>query len=582
MLKTELDPDFSQCVTLEELVQSAINLGLSGGEAAARKFFEHAADHDFLTLVNLDPQAAVLATRFQRWAQEHGHPRRLFFADEDVLRQNQVLSLDDFAEICRRNGLVAPDSEMAELYGFCDLSEEGIRAADLLFLEPDPRVRDHEEQRLRIMRLGQREHKQQFMAEVFQEEKNRGVSDRHRLAPRPWQARNFEQLPQIVCEKKQDWQQAEERRTEQARAEFLHYLRKSYGNEVRAWRRALDPQGTFRLSLTGLRKFFHAEAGLRDCRAPGSPGNFTKARARAGRGQDVDEADAAALEQALNVAKTIAARRLGETEHAANQAEATQAEATQAACSEAAANHAEAEAKEAKAEAEAKEAASGAKEAEAEAKEAAGEAKQEEAEAKEAEGEAKEAETQQAAGNNAGAKQAEAEAKEAEAEAKEAEGEAKPETKQAAGNEAANQAEAKEAETQQAAGNNAGAKQAEAEAKEAEAEAKEAEGEAKQAETQQAAGNNAGAKQPEAEAKEAELKPRRQKLKPRRQPAEPSRRKEKPRRQKVKPRRQKPSRQPATAQEPKRQKQSRQKTSRQVWQPSKPSKGRTRRSPKKS
>ena len=40
-------------------------------------------------------------------------------------------------------------------------------------------------------------------------------------------------------------------------------------------------------------------------------------RARAGRGQDVDEADAAALEQALNVAKTIAARRLGETEHVA-------------------------------------------------------------------------------------------------------------------------------------------------------------------------------------------------------------------------------------------------------------------------
>ena len=31
--------------------------------------------------------------------------------------------------------------------GFCDLSEEGIRAADLLFLEPDPRVRDHEDGR---------------------------------------------------------------------------------------------------------------------------------------------------------------------------------------------------------------------------------------------------------------------------------------------------------------------------------------------------------------------------------------------------------------------------------------------------
>ena len=33
------------------------------------------------------------------------------------------------------------------------------------------------------------------MAEVFQQDRNRGVSERHRLAPRPWQARNFEQLP---------------------------------------------------------------------------------------------------------------------------------------------------------------------------------------------------------------------------------------------------------------------------------------------------------------------------------------------------------------------------------------------------
>ena len=63
---------------------------------------------------------------------------------------------------------------------------------------------------MKILRMGQREQKQELMAEVFQQDRNRGVSDRHRLAPRralglshssvlgfarPWQARNFEQLP---------------------------------------------------------------------------------------------------------------------------------------------------------------------------------------------------------------------------------------------------------------------------------------------------------------------------------------------------------------------------------------------------
>lgn len=264
--RSELDSDFSQCVSLEDLQKCANNLGLPGGEAAAKLFFESASSGGVLTLLDLDKKAAVLATRFKRWATGI-QPRQVFFESDDVLMRGKVLSLPDFADICRRNGFEASDVEMADVFGFCDISEsmDGIRAHDLLFLEPDPVVREQEEQRLKILRMGQREQKQELMAEVFQQDRNRGVSDRHRLAPRPWQARNFEQLPKIVCEKKQDWQLQEERRTEQARAEFLLYLRKSYGNEIRAWRRALDPTATYRLTLTQLRKFFHCEAGLRDC-----------------------------------------------------------------------------------------------------------------------------------------------------------------------------------------------------------------------------------------------------------------------------------------------------------------------------
>ena len=36
-------------------------------------------------------------------------------------------------------------------------------------------------------------------------------------------------------------------------------------HQIRAWRRALDPTTSFRLTLMQLRKFFHYEASLRDC-----------------------------------------------------------------------------------------------------------------------------------------------------------------------------------------------------------------------------------------------------------------------------------------------------------------------------
>jgi len=43
------------------------------------------------------------------------------------------------------------------------------------------------------------------------------------------------------------------------RVAFLRHIRSLYGNEVRAWRRGLDPKGTFALSLNGLRRFCRRE-----------------------------------------------------------------------------------------------------------------------------------------------------------------------------------------------------------------------------------------------------------------------------------------------------------------------------------
>jgi len=242
----------------------ALSFSMQSSEDDLHSFTEQATSTGMLTVMDLDRQTAILATRFKRWAATHGPLRQLCFGTDNVVAQlGKVVLPADFVAVCRRTGFDGSDEDFTELYGLCDPSESGIRPIDLLFLEPDPQVKEQEEQRLRILRMGQREQKQHLMAEVFQEEKARQVSAKHRLAPRPWQAIDFEHLPKIVCERQHDWQMAAEKRAEEARMEFTLYLRKAYGNEVRAWRRALDPNATYRLTLRGLRKFFHAELNVR-------------------------------------------------------------------------------------------------------------------------------------------------------------------------------------------------------------------------------------------------------------------------------------------------------------------------------
>ncbi|CAE7884374.1 rab1D [Symbiodinium microadriaticum] len=262
--RNELDPEFLQSVSRQDVVRAALSFGMQSSEDDLHRFTEQATSTGMLTVMDLDRQTAILATRFKRWAATHGPLRQLCFGADNVVAQlGKVVLQADFVAVCRRTGFDASDEDFTELYGLCDPSESGIRPIDLLFLEPDPQVKEQEEQRLRILRMGQREQKQHLMAEVFQEEKARQVSAKHRLAPRPWQAIDFEHLPKIVCERQHDWQMAAEKRAEEARTEFTLYLRKAYGNEVRAWRRALDPNATYRLTLRGLRKFFHAEVNVR-------------------------------------------------------------------------------------------------------------------------------------------------------------------------------------------------------------------------------------------------------------------------------------------------------------------------------
>lgn len=258
--RNELDPEFLQRVSLADFLRAASHLGLE--QPAAQQFFDECSGIGCLALVDLDHKAAVLATRFKRWAASAGHPRQLFFGED--LTSSSLLSLEDFSSTCRRLGLDATEEELSELFGFCDFAEKGgIEPSDLIFLEPDPEIRKQEALQLKIFQMGKKEQKQRLMAAVFQEEQERKVSDRHRLAPRPWLAADFEHLPKVICERKHGWQMDQQLKTDRARNEFLQFLRKAYGNEVRAWRRGLDLRGTYRVSLNGIRRFCRQEIDLR-------------------------------------------------------------------------------------------------------------------------------------------------------------------------------------------------------------------------------------------------------------------------------------------------------------------------------
>jgi len=99
-----------------------------------------------------------------------------------------------------------------------------------------------------------KEQHHRLLAWVYAEDGSRH-SPTHRLASRPWLAETFEQLPTLESQKRESWRREVLQRRAAARSIFMRHLRETHGTEIRAWRRALDPQGKFRISLTTVRRY---------------------------------------------------------------------------------------------------------------------------------------------------------------------------------------------------------------------------------------------------------------------------------------------------------------------------------------
>lgn len=217
-----------------------------------------------MSLKQAYPETGALVERFQLWIkQTFGSPAEMFLAFDST--SSATISNKKFVEACWRHGFKASDKEFQELVACCDVQNAGSFAQDsVIFFEHDSEMRELQVFREKFSRKQQRE---KAMASVYAEALRREMPATHRLAPRPWLAENFETLPCISTERHGAWRRESLKKEALARKVFLRHLREMYGNEVRGWRRGLDPEANFAVTIVSMRRYC-ARTNLRiDCNA---------------------------------------------------------------------------------------------------------------------------------------------------------------------------------------------------------------------------------------------------------------------------------------------------------------------------
>lgn len=206
-----------------------------------------------------------LIERFKRWINEKFGSVRSLFSAMDTHHRGQV-SRHEFYALVQSSGFEATAHELHEIFECCDFTEVAtVTLEDMIFLELDPATRKREAYNLKLDRLEAWRHEISLEylkscrlprppgAPVIDEE--RPVPVTHRRAVRPWQASYYELLPAVACQRRH-YRHLNERWIQMAaRKKFSHFLKATFGNEIRAFRRALDPNGTFSVSSTTLRNF---------------------------------------------------------------------------------------------------------------------------------------------------------------------------------------------------------------------------------------------------------------------------------------------------------------------------------------
>eukprot|EP00929_Paragymnodinium_shiwhaense_P048191 TRINITY_DN24400_c1_g1_i1.p1 TRINITY_DN24400_c1_g1~~TRINITY_DN24400_c1_g1_i1.p1 ORF type:complete len:854 (-),score=162.62 TRINITY_DN24400_c1_g1_i1:40-2601(-) len=244
--RRELDPDGDFEVTYQEFCRAATRLGCNGNYD---KFFH---GDNVLSLEELVPVEGAMMRKFRAWMQEvFGGAEQMFIALDEA--QIGTITSQEFVNGIKKKKCHMPDHDIVEVYRCCDVDDGGsLTMEEVVYLEVD--ASERAAKRAKYKKSSQ-EDIMQLMATAYAEDAARGLGAKHRRAQRLWWAGHLEQLPALMCKKRAERHMAIFRMTLEARIAFLYHLRTKYGTEARAWRRGLDPEGTFEVPQASFQKF---------------------------------------------------------------------------------------------------------------------------------------------------------------------------------------------------------------------------------------------------------------------------------------------------------------------------------------
>lgn len=247
--RKELDPDGSLDTSFLDFCKAASRMKI---QVDALKLFGEDSPQS-LSLHELAPVQGGLVDKFRKWMDERfGGPTEMFMAFETP-ESDGMLTRELFEESCIEHGFEASKEDLSEIFNLLDANCIGsIAMEDVSFLDMDEKRREGAIQKARTKRKFAHEH---LLTEVYRENRKLSVPTSHRLAPRGWHAPAFDNLPEVIIEKRLNWQRLHDQRCKQAGADFQRQLQSAFGNGVRAWRRGLDPGCKFVLRKTDLARY---------------------------------------------------------------------------------------------------------------------------------------------------------------------------------------------------------------------------------------------------------------------------------------------------------------------------------------
>lgn len=204
-----------------------------------------------LALKDVDPLLAKEIKEMRRWVKgKFGGPFEMFDAFDDS--GDGQISFSEFKEATEKFGLQKSESVIQELFEGLDLQGNGLISREAVIVLED----DEEERHALFADLANKdeEEKQAMMAELYKTLSTAHLKPRHRLSDRPWHA-DINDLPQVVLDRRRKWERRVAKEKFEALEAFRHHLRSTYGHELRAWRRELDPDASYTLTRAQLTQY---------------------------------------------------------------------------------------------------------------------------------------------------------------------------------------------------------------------------------------------------------------------------------------------------------------------------------------